>query len=186
MFYCKFVVKRSVNTKKAASSLAPYCVKYRTLTCAFLFKLKHIIWNLRFKGTKCTVWLVILNFTVHDDITCLQCVHVVTSRNVAMESHELQELNCYCQQTKSSFSVGKKGVFSGTLEWILLPLRETNWTRQASLPEWRKLVCGSASAPSNKEKKSGWEQRMRQNECKSWHINGTSEAVGVNTHHKLL
>jgi len=69
------------------------------------------------------------------------------------ESHELQELTCNCHQTKSSLSVRKKGVFWGTLEWILLPWRETNWARQASLQEWLKLVCSSASAPPNKEKK---------------------------------
>lgn len=69
------------------------------------------------------------------------------------ESHELRVLNCNCHQTKSSPSLRKKGVFWGTLEWILLPRRETNWARQASLREWLKLVCGSASAPSNKEKK---------------------------------
>lgn len=79
----------------------------------------------------------------------------IISQNLAVESHELRVSDCFCRQTKSSLSVWKKGVFCGTLEWILLPPGETNWSRQASLPEWLKLVCGSASAASNKEKNPG-------------------------------
>lgn len=67
----------------------------------------------------------------------------------------------YCLQTKSPVSFRRKGVFWGTLEWILLPQRETNWACQASLQEWLKLVCGSAFAPSNKDEKP---QREREGE----------------------
>lgn len=102
------------------------------------------------------------------------------------KSHELPELNSNCHQTKSSLSVWKKGVFWGTLEWILLPRRETNWARQASLREWLKLVCGSASAPPNKEEKPlrergrewGKMRAKKKSQTWPWHINGASEAGG--------
>lgn len=175
---------------------------------AFFFTIIQIIQFLEsfgsfIKGTQCTIWLLLTNVAVHDDVACLQCApHAVVSPKCSTlpdllldESHEVQELNCNCHQTKSSLSVWKKGVFWGTLEWILLPRRETNWARQASLREWLKLVCGSASAPSNKEKKPQKEreeggERKRQSEKENdregkweqgslaWpcHINGVTEA----------
>lgn len=97
----------------------------------------------------------------------MSCPQKAASHSDLNKSHELPELNSNCHQTKSSLSFWKKGVFWGTLEWILLPRRETNWARQASLREWLKLVCGSASAPPNKEEKPLRErERMRENESK--------------------
>lgn len=87
------------------------------------------IWNLGLKGTGYTT----------DGSSHLprlpRAPHADTSQKVAVESHEVGEAERTCQQTKRSLSVCKKRVFCGTLEWILLPPGETNWSRQASLPE---------------------------------------------------
>lgn len=135
---------------------------------------RHSICSLIVTYKHCHAWW-------HNSVMCTPSVALYLN-----ESHELQELTCNCPQTKSSLSVRKKGVFWGTLEWILSPWRETNWARQASLREWLKLVCSSASAPSNKEEKTQGECERRGGEAEKEDMWGKLRAKGAWLDHGTL